>query len=85
MRVAPTVTIPETDRRTLQKWSRGQAVPARLVERARIALLAAEGKQNVEIADELGIIRDTVQKWRDRYIDLGLKGIERDLVSSERT
>jgi transposase len=78
MRVAPTVTIPETDRETLQKWSRGRAVPARLVERARIVLSAGEGKQNVEIADELGIIRDTVQKWRDRYIDLGLKGIQQD-------
>lgn len=78
MRVAPTITIPETDGETLQKWSRSRAVPARLVERARIILLAGEGKQNVEIAGELGIIRDTVQKWRDRYIDSGLKGIQQD-------
>jgi len=78
MRVATAVTIPDFERETLRRWSRGQAVPARLVVRARIVLRAADGKQNKEIADELGVIRDTVQKWRDRYVDLGLKGIEGD-------
>jgi transposase len=78
MRVAPKVTISETDRETLQKWSRGQTVPARLVERARIILSAGEGKQNVEIADELDIIRNTAQKWRTRYLAMGLKGIQQD-------
>lgn len=53
-------------------------MPARLVVRARIVLRAAEGKQNVEIADELGVIRDTVQKWRDRYVD------RRELLIAEK-
>lgn len=78
MRVAPAVLLSESDREALEAWSRGRAVEARLVERANIVLLAAEGKRNVEIADELGVSRDTAQKWRDRYIGGGLKAIEKD-------
>lgn len=84
MRVAPAVVTPQRDRETLLKWSRGQAVEARLVERSRIVLLASEGKQNIEIADEVGCTRDTVQKWRDRYIAQGLKGIQEDAPRTGR-
>lgn len=84
MRVAPAVLIPETDRETLLKWSRGQAVEARLVERAKVVLLAAEGKQDVEIADEMDITRDKARRWRGRYIDGGLKAIEADAPRSGR-
>ena len=38
-----TVEIPEVDRRELQRRSRSKGAPARVVERARIVLLAAEG------------------------------------------
>jgi hypothetical protein len=38
-----TVEVPETDRRELQRRVRDKGAPARVVERARIVLLAAEG------------------------------------------
>jgi len=50
-----------------------------MVQRAKIVLLAGEGKQNKEIADELGIGRVQVSRWRKRYAEAGLSGIERDM------
>ena len=77
MRVAPAVVI--TDQRAvLQRWARGRSTPARLVLRAKIVLLAAEGKQNRQIAEELGISRQMAGLWRHRFIEQGLKGIEKD-------
>jgi transposase len=84
MRLAPAVLIPENDRETLRKWSRGQAVEARLVQRAQIVLLAGDGKHDIEIADELDCTRQTASKWRGRYIDLGLKGIQDDAPRTGR-
>lgn len=78
MRVAPQVTIPATDQEQLEKWSRGHKTPSQLKMRARIVLLAAEGLQNRQIASKLGIVEDTASKWRGRYIDQGLVGIQHD-------
>jgi transposase len=78
VRVAPTITITDEDRIILQSWARGRSTPARLVLRAKIVLRAAEGKENKEIAEELGTHRLLVGKWRRRYAEHGLKGIEKD-------
>jgi transposase len=51
----------------------------RLAQRVRIVLLAAEGLQNKSIAEQLGIGRIQVARWRERYAEAGLTGIERDL------
>jgi len=50
----------------------------RVVERAKIILLCAEGKQNREIAELLGTTRRTVGLWRRRFVQTGLAGIEKD-------
>jgi transposase len=62
----------------LQRWARGRTTPARLVRRAKIVLLASEGKKNREIADELDIERTIVGRWRGRFAAQGLAGIEKD-------
>jgi transposase len=51
----------------------------RLAQRARIVLLASQGLQNLEIAAQLGVGRVQVGRWRERYAEARLKGIERDL------
>ena len=51
----------------------------RLAQRAQIVLLAAQGLQNKAIAEQLGIGRVQVARWRERYLEGGLQGIERDL------
>jgi transposase len=42
-------------------------------------LLASQGLQNLEIAAQLGVGRVQVGRWRERYAEARLKGIERDL------
>jgi transposase len=78
MRIAQVVVISDEDRRTLQRWSRGRSVPARLVLRANIVLLAAAGRLNKDIAAELNTGMKTVCLWRNRFAASGLVGIEKD-------
>ena len=84
MRVAPTVELSEEQRETLTRWSRGRSRPYRLMQRARIVLLAATGKQNKEIAETLGVMERTVGRWRTRFVESGLAGIEKDLPRGGR-
>jgi len=78
MRRAPVIELKETDRETLKGWSRGRRTPARLVLRARIVLLAAEGRENREIAIDLATSRQTVGLWRQRFAQKGISGIAKD-------
>ena len=78
MRKACTITLPKKDRDILTKWSRGRSTPARLVQRAKIILLAAEGMENTIIAEELQTTRRCVGTWRNRYAASGIDGIIKD-------
>jgi len=78
MRVAPAVTLAEEQRKTLEQWARGRSLPARLVERSRVVLLAAAGRQDLEIAAELGITNQKAARWRKRFLKAGLPGLEKD-------
>ena len=62
----------------LDRWSRGRSLPLRQVQRARIVRLATAGVQSQEIARRLGISRPTVQLWRERFLALRLRGLEKD-------
>ncbi|MCB9852849.1 MAG: helix-turn-helix domain-containing protein, partial [Phycisphaerales bacterium] len=72
MKSAPKITLTDEQRAILVRWSRGRSTPVRLMERAKIVLLAAEGKMNKDIAAELGIMPNTVVRWRRRFFDGGL-------------
>jgi transposase len=63
-------------RSELNRLAKAPSTPQKTVLRARIGLLAAEGKDNNEIATELGTSRVTVGLWRQRILDLGLAGLE---------
>jgi transposase len=78
LRIARSITVSDADRLALGRWARGRSTPARLVLRAKIVLLAAEGKQNRQIAEELDTDRMLVGKWRDRFAEKGLAGIVKD-------
>jgi transposase len=78
MRKAPPIHLTEAERSTLESWLRGRSTPARLVLRARIVLLAAEGQENQEIGELVGASRQTVGLWRQRFAAQGLRGIEKD-------
>ena len=85
MRIAASVTLTPEQRSKLEAYARGRSVAQRLVERARIILLAAEGKQNNEIANQLDIGRHTVARWRVRFLNLGVAGLEKDAPRPGRT
>src|SRR6516165_1690165 len=78
MRRACQITLSDADRTTLERWSRGRSTQARWVTRARVVLAAAAGKENKDIAAELGISRGAVARWRDRFAASGVAGIKKD-------
>jgi transposase len=63
------------DRDLLESWTRSSSIRAGLAQRARIVLLAADGVSNTEIADRVGVARQTVISWRDRYASSGVTGL----------
>lgn len=79
MRVAPPIVLTDKEHSELTRLSRSRRSSVRLAQRARIVLLAAQGLPNKEIAAQLGIGRVQVARWRERYLQAGTTGIERDL------
>ncbi|MCA1733539.1 MAG: IS630 family transposase [Acidobacteria bacterium] len=78
MRIAPAVVLTETERRELERLAKGRRVPVRVAFRAKIVLLAAEGKENLRIAEDLNTTPRAVGKWRSRYVTGGLEMILKD-------
>ena len=85
MRVAPPIHLNSEQKQALEQCGRGRSLPLRLVERARIVLLAAAGKQDKEIAAELEITPHRAARWRQRYLEHGLAGLEKDAPRPGRT
>jgi transposase len=79
MRVAPEIILTDDERAELAKLVRSKLSSVRLAQRARIVLLAADGLQNKVIAQQLDVGRVQVSRWRERYAQTRLSGIERDL------
>ncbi len=59
----------------LVRLSKSRTDEARMVERARIVLGCLAGKQNDEVAAELGVRTGTVGTWRKRFATEGLPGL----------
>ena len=78
MRVAVQVVLSVEEREELERLAAGRRLPARVVERAGIVLLAAEGKQDREIARVFGVSRRTVSLWRHRFVEMRIPGILKD-------
>ena len=78
MRKAVGIEVTEGDREVLERWSRSRSATVRLRERSRMVLMAAGGMTNTAIARELGTHTDKVGRWRRRYADKGIKGIEKE-------
>ena len=78
MRRAVAIKLTRDERATLTKWARRRTASLDLVSRAKMILLAARGRENRAIAEELGVHRVTVAKWRNRFAAERLAGIDRD-------
>lgn len=85
MRVAPKVELTPEQTTNLEQWANGRRTPVRLAERSKIILLAAQGRQDLQIADELSITPQKVSRWRHRFLRLGLVGLTKDAPRPGRT
>jgi len=77
------VTLTASERKILKKRVRGAKTPFRDRLRAQVVLAAARGRGNERIAAGLGASVNTVRKWRGRFAERGLAGLE-DLPRSGR-
>jgi transposase-like protein len=70
------IELAKEQRAILDERARAHTAPYWEVVRARIVLLAAEGFLNKEIAARLDTTSQTVCKWRKRFYQEGLGGLE---------
>lgn len=70
--------LSQHDRDLLNALVRGGQTPLRAVLRARIILGAADGRANYRLAQELGISRPKVLRWRQRFTEAGVAGLLKD-------
>ncbi len=66
------------ERRRLEYLKSNGKTPQKIALRAKLVLLASQGKANSAIAKTLGISRPTVLLWRKRFGLLGVPGIMKD-------
>ena len=71
-----TIVLTADERAALETQARRYTLPYRDVIRAKIALLAADGLGNDQIADRLDTRREIVSKWRKRFYEQRLGGLE---------
>ena len=69
------LTLTEEERSELRGWARRPTTAQAMALRARIIIECAEGWSNGEVAEELGVTRATVGKWRRRFLEMGLDGL----------
>jgi putative transposase len=75
VKAARTVSLDEGQREQLEAFARSRSLPHGLVIRAKIVLEAADGAQNLTIGKALGVSRETVGKWRERFVRQGIEGL----------
>jgi len=78
MRVAPAIKLNDEERKRLRTIARSPRQPLRLVQRAKIVLLADQGVENTEIAERVNVSMGLVGRWRQRYAESRFTGIEKD-------
>ncbi|WP_256469694.1 MULTISPECIES: helix-turn-helix domain-containing protein [unclassified Bradyrhizobium] len=70
------VRLSRKDRTVLEACCRSPVTLQRDLKRARIVLLAADGRSTRSIAKEVGVQPRIVSLWRHRYADRGLEGLQ---------
>lgn len=78
MNIAERIILTPQEEATINRWAQGKSFPLRLIQRAKIIQLAAQGVFNHDIAKHLDITRPTVQLWRERFLSFRLSGIQKD-------
>jgi transposase len=79
LRVAVEISLTAKEKQVLERNVASRSTPVRLAQRSHIVLLAAQGRTNKEIAEELGTDPNKVGRWRKRYVDGGYEALSREL------
>jgi transposase len=74
-RPLPPVTITNEERETLERWARRPTTGQAVAQRARLILSCATGRTNTRVAHDLLLTKQTVGKWRTRFLAKGLDGL----------
>ena len=74
-RPIPPLTLTADERETLARWTRRPTTARALAERARVVLECAAGKPNTIVARELRLTKQTIGKWRSRFLRQRLDGL----------
>ena len=69
------LTLSASENNTLVEWKRRAKTSQALALRARIILACAQGASNTEVARSLRITKQTVGKWRSRFVRQRLDGL----------
>jgi transposase len=69
------LSLTNEERDTLQHWARRPKTAQALARRAQIILACASGKPNAEVASTYHVTRQTVGKWRNRFLSNRLDGL----------
>ncbi len=77
------ITLTDAERQGLEKLVHRYSTPQQMALRARLILLAAEGKNHAEIAKEMNVSLDMARLWRQRWLALQPISLE-DLSVEER-
>ena len=67
---ATPITLTEAEQEGLVSLVRRHTTAQQIVLRARIVLAAAAGQTNVQIVEQVGLSRESVRLWRDRWAAL---------------
>lgn len=74
-RPIPPLTITGEERETLERWARRPTTGQAVAQRARLILSAAAGRPNTRVARDLRLTKQTVGKWRTRFLAKRLDGL----------
>src|SRR5207245_5303180 len=69
------IELQPSERTQLEQWESAHGTPQQVALRCRIILRAVAGQQNVAIAEGLGVSRPTVQLWRKRVHEQGIREV----------
>jgi transposase len=72
------VQLTQEQQVVLEKVARSTSSSVRFAQRAKIIVQAAAGRQDIEIAQDLGITRQKAARWRARFVKLGIEGLRKD-------
>jgi len=71
-----TITLTSTEKSALENLARQYTSPYYQVVRAKVILLAAQGLDNDQIGSQVSLPRQIVSKWRKRFFEERLAGLE---------